>query len=71
MSIRGGGGQGEGASSRGVGARGSPWGRGLGGSTVCRCPKCGHTEPHRSGVPCTSFSCPECGARLRGGRCGQ
>jgi len=51
------------------GTRGAPGGRGLGGSMVCRCPKCGHTEPHRSGVPCTSFSCPECGARLRGERC--
>lgn len=69
MSIRGGGGQGEVASSRGRRARGSPWGRGLGGSTVCRCPKCGHTESHAQGVPCTSFSCPKCGVRLRGARC--
>ena len=71
MSIRGDASQGSGLVGRSRGARGSPWGRGLGGSIVCRCPKCGHTEPHRSGVPCTSFSCPECGARLRGGRCGQ
>jgi hypothetical protein len=43
---------------------------GLGGSVICRCPKCGYTEPHKRGVPCTSRSCPRCGAGMRGERCG-
>jgi hypothetical protein len=69
MSIRGGARQRRDPAGRAGGARGFPWGRGLGGSVVCRCPKCGHTEPHRRGVPCTSFSCPKCGTRLRGEHC--
>jgi hypothetical protein len=47
-------------------------GRGIGGidgTVVCRCPKCGQTEPHGRGVPCTSVRCPRCGARMRGERC--
>jgi len=44
-------------------------GRGLGGSITCRCPQCGHTQPHKRGVPCTSLSCPKCGAQMRGERC--
>jgi hypothetical protein len=52
------------------GARGSPRGRGLGGTTVCRCARCGHTELHPLGVPCSSFSCPNCGKRLHGEHCG-
>lgn len=69
MSIRGVPGQRGGAAGRAGGARGFPRGRGLGGFMVCRCPKCGHTEPHRRGVPCSSFSCPKCGTRLRGELC--
>jgi hypothetical protein len=45
-------------------------GRGPAGSTTCRCPKCGHTEPHRPGAPCSSRSCPRCGAAMRGEHCG-
>jgi hypothetical protein len=48
---------------------GSRPGRGLGGSLVCRCPKCGHTEPHRRGTPCTAIACPKCGTTMRGERC--
>jgi len=50
--------------------RGSPWGRGLGGTTVCRCARCGYAELHPRGVPCSSFSCPNCGKRLHGEHCG-
>jgi hypothetical protein len=70
MSVHDGAGEVGGVSRRKGTARGSPWGRGLGGSMVCRCPKCGHTEPHRSGVPCSSFTCPKCGKRLHGEHCG-
>ena len=52
------------------GTRGAPLGRGTGGTMVCRCPKCGHTELHRKGVPCSSFTCPKCGKRLHGEHCG-
>ena len=51
-------------------ARGAPWGRRLGGTTVCRCARCGYTQPHPRGVPCGSFSCPACGKRLHGEHCG-
>jgi hypothetical protein len=44
-------------------------GRGLGGSMVCRCPSCGHTQPHKRGTPCAKISCPKCGTPLRGERC--
>jgi hypothetical protein len=66
MSIRGGAGRGD----QVRGARGSPWGRGLGGSIVCRCAGCGYEQPHRRGVPCSSFTCPKCGKRLHGEHCG-
>jgi hypothetical protein len=48
---------------------GSRPGRGLGGSMVCRCPSCGHTQPHSRGTPCTAVSCPKCGTAMRGERC--
>ena len=47
-------------------------GRGRGvraGSNVCKCPKCGHTEPHTRGVPCTQTKCPKCGTPMRGENC--
>jgi len=49
---------------------GSRPGRGLGGSMVCRCPKCGHSEPHKRGIPCFARSCPKCGTRMVGANCG-
>lgn len=44
-------------------------GRGLGGSEICRCPGCGHTQRHPRGIPCSTLSCSVCGARLQGERC--
>jgi hypothetical protein len=42
----------------------------MGGGTAqgpggeCRCPNCGHREPHQLGQPCYSKKCPKCGAPL-------
>jgi len=44
-------------------------GRGLGGSSVCRCPKCGYTMPHTKGVPCSAIECPRCSTPMRGEHC--
>jgi hypothetical protein len=44
-------------------------GKGLGGSKDCTCPKCGYTEPHTRGIPCTERVCPKCGTPLRGAFC--
>jgi uncharacterized protein len=40
--------------------------RGFGQSSEgeCRCPNCGHREPHQIAVPCYSRSCPKCGAPM-------
>ena len=54
-------GQGSGGSSRS--------GKGLGGAMICRCPSCGHTQPHRRGTPCSAIACPKCGTPMRGERC--
>jgi len=66
---RGGGGRGRGSGSgkgrgsgQGLGRMGGPDAGGTGGN--CRCPKCGHTEPHQAGVPCFERSCPECGSMM-------
>lgn len=66
-------GQGPVAGGRGLG-RNIPVGRGrrgmgLGGSEVCECPKCGHKEPHKRGIPCIQVKCPKCGTPLRGEIC--
>ncbi|MBN2026647.1 MAG: hypothetical protein JW854_07820 [Actinobacteria bacterium] len=58
-----------GGSGAGRGAGRPAGGRGLGGSTQCSCPKCGYTEPHTRGVPCSNKSCPKCGTRMVGARC--
>ncbi len=47
----------------------SPRPRGLGGSAECSCPTCGHKEPHKRGIPCTSINCPKCGTPLKGELC--
>jgi hypothetical protein len=47
-------------------------GRGLGGGNkpgsgpggFCVCPSCGKRVPHQRGIPCTSQTCPECGATM-------
>jgi hypothetical protein len=36
----------------------------MGAGGTCVCLKCGHREPHRSGVPCMSVRCPDCGAAM-------
>lgn len=37
---------------------------GLGPGGFCLCPKCGHRQPHRPGVPCQEERCPKCGVVL-------
>jgi len=49
-------GQGRGGGGRGRG--GGPTAGGAGGT--CRCPNCGHRQPHERGVPCTRVQCPKC-----------
>jgi len=49
---------------RGVGVRSRPL-----GSSVCTCPKCGHEEPHKRGVPCTQAKCPKCQTSMKGVNC--
>lgn len=44
-------------------------GRGLGGSSRCTCPKCGYSEPHKRGIPCSDRRCPKCGTPMVGERC--
>lgn len=53
---------------RGIG-RGPGMGRGQGGTEICECPKCGHTEPHARGIPCTETKCPKCETPMRGNFC--
>lgn len=44
-------------------------GRGRGGSGDCVCPKCGHTEAHVRGKPCTGTKCPKCQTPMKGVFC--
>ncbi|NMC44152.1 MAG: hypothetical protein GYA46_09570 [candidate division Zixibacteria bacterium] len=57
---QGGGGRGQGG--RGRGGMGGPVAGRPGGN--CRCPQCGHIEPHEQGVPCMQRKCPQCGATM-------
>ncbi|MEA3357034.1 MAG: hypothetical protein U9Q67_01220 [Patescibacteria group bacterium] len=41
----------------------------LGGTAECTCPKCGHKEPHKRGIPCTEVKCPKCGTPMKGEFC--
>jgi tRNA modification GTPase len=50
-----------GGSGRGSGGR---RGAGMGPGGDCICPSCGTQVPHQLGTPCTSMSCPKCGARM-------
>ena len=57
-----GGGQGQGRGGQGRGRLGGP--RGVGAGGACLCPKCGHREPHKVGVPCLRTPCPKCGTAM-------
>lgn len=52
--------------ARGQGRRGggNRPGRGAAAPQNCRCPSCGHLEPHQPGVPCSQAKCPECGSQM-------
>ncbi|MHA1291092.1 MAG: hypothetical protein ACTSQJ_00320 [Promethearchaeota archaeon] len=39
-------------------------GFGLGPGGICYCPKCGHEEAHKRGIPCFNLICPNCGTKL-------
>ena len=56
-----GGGQGVGRGGQGRGRMG---GSGLGPSGECRCPNCGYTMSHQTGVPCYQQTCPKCGSKM-------
>ncbi|MBN1443036.1 MAG: NifB/NifX family molybdenum-iron cluster-binding protein [Planctomycetes bacterium] len=58
----GGGGGGQGRGGQGRGRMGGPLAAGAVGT--CRCPKCGHREPHERGVPCVERPCPQCGTAM-------
>ena len=32
---------------------------GLGGTNICRCSKCGHTQVYARGMPCSQLACPQ------------
>ena len=49
---------------RGGGGRGRGSGFGQGHDGECRCPNCGHREPHQLNVPCYNRKCPKCGAPM-------
>lgn len=57
-----GGGMGQGRRGKGKGQRGGALAGGVIG--LCRCPQCGHVEPHERGVPCVQKRCPNCGSIL-------
>lgn len=46
----------------GMGRMGGPKAAGPGG--MCVCPVCGERVPHVAGQPCSSQTCPKCGARM-------
>jgi len=37
-----------------------------GGADTCKCPKCGNTQAHTKGTPCTEIACTECGTAMVG-----
>lgn len=44
-------------------------GKRQGGTQECTCPKCGHTQPHTRGIPCTEVMCAKCGSPMKGTFC--
>lgn len=51
----------------GAGGRGMGRGRGAGfggAPATCKCPACGHEQPHTRGQPCIELKCPKCGAQM-------
>lgn len=54
-------GRGNGSGQGMGGGRGRKGGPIAGGAVgTCRCPNCGHTQPHERGVPCMQVQCPKC-----------
>lgn len=53
---------GTGPNNRGQGRHRNAISAGLGGQ--CRCPNCGHSQPHKLATPCYHEKCPKCGAPL-------
>ncbi len=51
----------------GAGGRGMGRGRGQGFGAApgtCKCPSCGHEQPHARAQPCNQLKCPKCGAQM-------
>jgi len=53
---------GTGPGGGGGGRMGGQYAAGPGGN--CACPKCGHSEPHQQGQPCSQRVCPQCGTQM-------
>ena len=51
----------DGRGMAGGAGRGMGWG---GPDSTCICPKCGHKEQKKRGVPCTTKNCPKCGTQM-------
>ena len=49
---------------RGIGVSNRPL-----GSSICICPKCGHEESHKRGIPCTQVKCSKCETPMKGVNC--